>query len=102
VVEGMLSNSAKHVRATESELYKIRKRLEELETTLTMERGESQRTARDLEEKLVRAREERDSYVNTITNQALDITTGICNVSGKLIPEDDTIYIMELCGAVST
>lgn len=72
-----------------------------LETTLTVERGELQSTARDHGEKLVRAIEERDSYVNAVTNQALDATTGICNVSGKLISQYDTIYVMERCGAVS-
>ena len=102
-VAKMFSDISKHFQATASEFSTLRKKFYELEMALTTERGVSQRAAREQGEKLVQAKEERDSYVRAIiTSQALDITAGICNVSGKLLSENDKIYILEGCGAVST
>ena len=98
----MFSDISKHFQATASEFSTLRKKYDELKMALATERGVSQRAAREQGEKLVRAKEERDSYVRAITSQALDITAGICNVSGKLLSENDKIYILEGCGAVST
>lgn len=98
----MLSDISAYHHIRESELCKLRARLTELEVTLTLERDEAQATIQTQRQKLLQERKMHDSYASTIINQALDITTGICNVSGKLIPKDDTMYIMEQCGAVST
>jgi len=98
----MLSDISKRFQAIESELLTLKTKFGELEMALTMERGDSQMAAREQGEELIRAKKEHDSYVSAIISQALDITTGICNVSGKLVPENGKIYILERCGAVST
>ncbi|KAF3031823.1 hypothetical protein E8E12_002998 [Didymella heteroderae] len=95
----MLNNISTYLQTQESELCKLKDTLIELETTLISERDNAREVARNQRQKLVRERAELGSYVSAITNQALDITTGICNISGKQIPKADKIYVMQRCGA---
>lgn len=91
-VEEMLRAILAVHHKTQADICTSRKKATELENVLASAED-------DFEERVMKRHSD---YMSAITYQALDFTTGICNICGKLVPENCKFYIMEKCGAVST
>lgn len=94
-VREMLRGILDTYRDKQADVRKLSKRNIELSRKLTAAEDE-------FEEKVMELESRHSDYMSAITCQALDVTTGICNLSGKLVHEDCKLYIMDKCGAVGT
>lgn len=94
-VKEMLRGILEVHHSSEADMRKLRRKNIKLKEELISAEDKS-------EERAMQEEKRHYDYVSAITNQALDITTGVCNISGKLVAQDRKLYIMEKCGAVST
>jgi hypothetical protein len=95
LVEDMLGKVLDLYQNAQAEVHRLRTKNIELEKELVSAEDDS-------EERVIQMEKRHTHYMRAITNQALDVTTGVCNISGKLVSENCNLYIMEKCGAVST
>lgn len=82
------------------ELSTAKTKFRELERLQKRRERAAQNRYEELNTSLIVLQKSIDTYAKILVRQQLDATTGICNMCGGVVSEEDAMYRMEKCGAV--